>query len=72
MIDKTRKMYIGWQHLKCIYMSDGGKCIAYVKKEQYSLYFHLRKELVCMEENGGLSDGKFSTVSREKGIQRGD
>ena len=62
MIDKIRKMYIGWQHLKCI---------AYVKKE-YSLYFHLRKELVCMEENGGLSDGKFSTVSREKGIQRGD
>ena len=56
-------MYIGWQHLKCI---------AYVKKEQYSLYFHLRKELVCMEENVGLSDGKFSTVSREKGIQRGD
>ena len=43
MIDKTRKMYIGWQHLKCI---------AYVKKEQYSLYFHLRNELVCMEENG--------------------
>ena len=41
-------------------------------KEQYSLYFHLRKELVRMEENGGLSDGKFSTVSREKGIQRGD
>ena len=63
MIDKTRKMYSGWQHLKCI---------AYGKKEQYSLYFHLRKELVCMEENGGLSDGKFSTVSREKGIQRGD
>ena len=63
MIDKIRKMYIGWQHLKCI---------AYVKKEQYSLYFHLRKELVCMEENGGLSDGKLSTVSREKGIQRGD
>ena len=31
-----------------------------------------RRIEVCMEENGGLSDGKFSTVSREKGIQRGD
>ena len=63
MIDKTKENVYRVATLKM-------HCIC--KKEQYSLYFHLRKELVCMEENGGLSDGKFSTVSREKGIQRGD
>ena len=48
-------MYIGWQHLKCI---------AYVKKEQYSLYFHSER-ISGEDENGGLADGKFTQCERK-------